>query len=161
MTAFATRAALALALLAPPAAAQNYAFHPAMQPELRAEVAVARRASAVAGAGFNLPLGLYGRGGVTAGLGLADTPEGTALALRADCSVRFLMDPFAQFAWGPYAGGGLTVRRDGSARARTGVLLVLGVEGRRTGRWVPAVEAALGEGARLALVLRRARTNGR
>jgi len=155
------RAILVLSLVASPLAAQDYKFRPAVQPEFRAEVAVARRAAAVGLAGLNIPLGFYVRAGLNAGMGVADTREGAALALRADAAVRFLLDPFAQHNWGPYAGGGLTVRRDGADRARAGVLLILGVEGRRTGRWTTAIEGALGEGARLGIVLRRTRLNGR
>ncbi len=141
--------------------AQSFTFRPFMQAELRAEVSVAHRAAAIAMAGANVPLGYYVRAGFAAGLGVADMPDGAALSTRADAALRFLLDPFADHAWGPYAGGGLTVRRDGDARARAGVLFIVGVEGRRSGRWTPAVEAALGEGARLAVVLRRSRANGR
>ena len=91
----------------------------------------------------------------------AGSPDGTVGAVRADLAVRYLLDPFAEYKWGPYAGGGLTVRRDGARRARAGLMLVLGVEGRRAKRWTPALEFALGEGTRLALVLRRSRANGR
>ena len=161
MTGLNLRAAVVLALAAAPLAAQDYTFRPALQPEVRAEVAVARRASAVGMAGLNIPLGLYVRAGINAGMGVADTRAGAALALRADAAVRFLLDPFAQHIWGPYAGGGLTARRDGAERVRAGLLVILGVEGRRTGRWTPAVEVALGEGARLEIVLRKARQNGR
>ena len=166
MTALDVRVALVLSLAASPLAAsplaaQAYTFHPAVQPELRAEVVVARRVAVVGMAGLNTPFGLYVRAGINVGLGVADTREGAALALRADAVARFLLDPFAQHTWGPYAGGGLTVWRDGAESARAGLLLLLGVEGRRRGRWTPAIEAALGEGARLAVVLRRARQNGR
>lgn len=144
-----------------PLAAQDFAFSPRVQPELRAELAVARHASALALAGVNVPLGYYVRAGLSAGAGVTDVHGHQALALRSDAVVRFLLDPFAQTAWGPYAGGGLTARRDGADQPRAGLLLVLGVEGHRGRRWVPAVELALGEGARLAVVLRKARKNGR
>jgi hypothetical protein len=111
--------------------------------------------------GANVPVGLYVRVGTAVGAGVADSDNGTVTATRADLSLRFLLDPFAEHAWGPYAGGGLTVRRDGTDPARAGLLLVLGVEGRRARRWTPAVEVALGEGVRLAVVLRKRRTNGR
>lgn len=162
MTLVGVRAAVvALCLAAPSASAQAYRYAPVVQPELHGEVAVARRVSVVGLAGLNIPLGLYVRAGIAAGAGVADSRDGTALALRADATARFLLDPFGQHAWGPYAGGGLTVRRDGDDSARAGVLLLIGVEGRRGARWTPAFEAALGEGARFAVVLRKARTNGR
>lgn len=141
--------------------AQGFQLNPRVQPEMRLDAAVSRYAATVAMAGANTALGLYVRAGAALGAGVAGTHDGSALALRADATVRFLLDPFAEHRWGPYAGGGLTVRRDGNDQPQAGVLLVLGVEGRRTRRWTPAVEFALGEGARLAVVLRRSRHNGR
>ena len=156
------RAAFALLLLLPaPLSAQGYVFVPRIQPELRAEAVVARRLSALLMGGANIPLGMYVRAGAAAGAGVADAENGAVVAMRADVAIRFLLDPFAENAWGPYAGGGLTVRRDGTERPRAGLLLVLGVEGRRAHRWTPAVEVALGEGVRFAVVLRKKRTNGR
>jgi len=150
-----------LGALAAPLAAQDIVFVPRMQPELRAEAVVARVASALFMAGANVPVGYYVRAGAAAGLGVVALDGRGQLALRADATLRFLLDPFAETRWGPYAGGGLTVRRDGSERAAVGMLFVLGVEGRRGKRWSPAAELAFGEGARFAVVLRRARTNGR
>lgn len=156
----ATSFALLLAL-AGPLRAQGSVFVPRVQPEVRAEAVLARRPSVLVMGGVNTPLGLYLRAGAAVGAGMADTDDGTAVAVRADVAIRFLLDPFAEHAWGPYAGGGLTVRREGTEPSRVGVLLILGVEGRRARRWTPAVEVALGEGVRFAVVLRKKRTNGR
>ncbi|MBI5601089.1 MAG: hypothetical protein HY944_05945 [Gemmatimonadetes bacterium] len=156
-----TALACLLALVARPLVAQGYVFVPRVQPEVRAEASVARHASALALIGANVPVGLYVRVGAAVGAGVADSDDGTVVATRADVALRFLLDPFAEHAWGPYAGGGLTVRRHGGEPARAGLLLILGVEGRRARRWTPAVEAALGEGVRLAVVLRTRRANGR
>lgn len=156
------RAAFALLLaVAAPLAAQGYAFVPRMQPEVRAEAVVARRLAALVMGGANTPIGMYVRAGAAVGAGVTDAENGAVVALRADVTIRFLLDPFAENAWGPYAGGGLTVRRDGTEPSRAGLLLVFGVEGRRERRWTPAAEAALGEGVRFAVVLRKKRTNGR
>src|SRR5512140_713391 len=145
-------AALIVPLLAAPAplGAQAFTFTPRVQPEMRLEAAVAHHAGALVMAGANFPLGLYVRAGLSAGVGVAFT-DGAGLATGADLTFRFLLDPFGESAWGPYAGGGLTVRRDGWERPRAGLMMVLGVEGRRARRWVPAIEAGLGEGARLAV----------
>ncbi len=156
-----TALALLLAVVARPLVAQGYVLVPRLQPEVRAEAALARHASALVLVGANVPVGLYVRVGAAVGAGVADSDDGMVVATRADVALRFLLDPFAENAWGPYAGGGLTVRRDGSAPARAGLLLILGVEGRRAHRWTPAVEVALGEGVRLAVVLRKRRANGR
>ena len=156
------RAAVVLLLLVPgPLRAQGYVFVPRIQPELHAEAVVARRFSALVMGGANTPLGMYVRAGAAVGVGVADAENGAVTAMRADVAIRFLLDPFAENAWGPYAGGGITVRRDGAEPCRTGLLLIFGVEGRRARRWTPAVEAALGEGVRFAVVLRKKRTNGR
>ncbi len=141
--------------------AQGYVLVPRIQPEVRTEAVMARRLSALVMGGANVPLGTYVRAGATVGAGVADDENGAVIAMRADATLRFLLDPFAENAWGPYAGGGLTIRRDGTERSRAGLLLVLGVEGRRARRWTPAVEVALGEGVRFAVVLRKKRTNGR
>lgn len=150
-----------LGALAASLPAQDFVFVPRVQSELRAEAVVARRASALVMAGANVPVGLYVRAGAAAGLGVVVLDGSGRLAQRADVTLRFLLDPFAETHWGPYAGGGLTVRRDGGERAAAGMLFLLGVEGRRGKRWSPAAELAFGEGARFAVVLRRARTSGR
>jgi hypothetical protein len=156
-----TTFALLLLLVARPLGAQGYVLVPRIQPEARAEAALTRHLSALVMGGANAPIGNYVRVGAAVGAGVADFEDGPVVATRADVALRFLLDPFAEHAWGPYAGGGLTVRRDGTDPARAGLLLVLGVEGRRARRWTPAVEVALGEGVRLAVVLRKRRTNGR
>lgn len=150
-----------LLAVAEPLSAQGYVFVPRIQPEVRAEAVVARRFAALVMGGANTTLGMYVRAGTAIGAGVADAENGAVVALRADVAIRFLLDPFAENAWGPYAGGGLTVRRDGTEPSRAGLLLIFGVEGRRARRWTPAVEAALGEGVRIAVVLRKKRTNGR
>jgi hypothetical protein len=144
-----------------PLRAQDFRFTPRLQPEARVEGLVARHSGVAAMAGVNAPFGYYIRAGVAVGAGVVDGNAGAQRTLRADLAVRFLLDPFAEHPWGPYAGGGLTVRRDGNAAAEAGVLLILGVETARRPRWTPAIELGLGRGARLALVLRQSRRNGR
>lgn len=150
-----------IAALATSLHAQAFAFRPQLQPEWRVDVSTARRTSAVLMAGANIPLGYYVRAGAALGVGAVDAPHGAQGAARADVTLRFLLDPFAQNTWGPYAGGGLTVRQHASEAAAVGVLVVIGVEGKFGRRWTPAAEFALGEGARFAFVLRKTRTNGR
>ncbi len=157
-------AVLLVALLVAVAArlpAQYVTVVPAVQREWRLEAAIAREPSALIMAGANVPLGFYVRSGLAVGVGVVGSGHSARLAQRADVTMRFLLDPFAETRWGPYAGGGLTVRRDGADRAAAGLLLVLGVEGGRGARWRPAVELALGEGVRAAVVFRRARETGR
>lgn len=142
-------------------AQQAFVFVPRVQPEWRADLVVARRTALLAMAGANVPLGYYLRAGAALGAGTVWRSTGAALATRADITARFLLDPFGEAGWGPYVGGGLTATRERWERPHLGLLLVLGVEGRRRARWTPSVELGLGEGARLGVVLRRSRKNGR
>lgn len=153
--------AAALSVPRPLSAQQPFAFVPRGQPEWRADVVVARNNAFVAMVGANVPLGYYARAGAALGAGAVWRDGAPALAARIDVTTRFLLDPFGENAWGPYLGGGLTARRDGWDRADAGLLLVLGVEGHRRTGWMPSAEVALGQGARLGVVLRKARRNGR
>src|ERR1035437_8811048 len=82
---------------------------------------------------------------------------------RVDVLTRYLLDPFHEFRWGPYAGGGVTAQWDRRANWRGDLLLVVGGGGAARGGWGTAGGAQLGGGggARLGWVLRRARSNGR
>ena len=151
--------AAALMIAGTRASAQDFTPHPRVQPELRLDASAARTSSLVAMAGANVPLGVYVRLGVAGGGGVWSHGSATGVAARADLTVRYLLDPFGEYARGFYAGGGLTVRADDERRA--GLLLVFGMEGRAHRGYRLAAEAGLGEGVRVALVLRRARANSR
>ena len=141
------------------ASAQDFAPLPRVQTEFRVDVARSRASSAIAMAGANVPLGLYVRLGVAAGGGASWRAGSAGAAGRADVSVRFLLDPFAESARGFYAGGGLTLLAEEARHA--GLLVLLGVEGRAHRGYRVAAEVGLGEGARVAMVLRRSRRAGR
>jgi len=74
---------------------------------------------------------------------------------------RYLLDPFREFRWGPYAGAGFSAQWNRGADWRGDLLLLVGVEGPAHEGWRTAVELGRGGGARLGVVLRRARSNGR
>lgn len=152
-------AATALMAAGVRASAQDFTPRPRVQPEFRIDATAANTSSLIAMAGANVPLGIYVRLGVAGGGGVSWHGGTTGTAARADLTVRYLLDPFAEFARGFYAGGGLTVRADDERRA--GLLLVFGMEGRPHRGYRMAAEAGLGEGVRVALVLRRARANSR
>jgi len=155
---------LALLLLAAtgrPLGAQDFRFTPRFQPEVRVEGIVARYSGVAGMAGVNTAFGYYIRAGAAIGGGVVHGAAGARQTWRADLAMRFLLDPFAEHRWGPYVGGGVTVRRDGASSTEAGVLLILGVEAARRPRWTPAIECALGQGARVAVVLRQSRRNGR
>lgn len=122
--------------------------------ELRTDVILAEPSAIQAGAGVLFPLGTYLRAGLIAGAGIADN----AASFRLDLVSAFHLDPFRESRWGPYGGGGVSLRHDmHSDRSRTAVLILLGLEGPRRGSFAPAVELGLGDGVRAGLIMRRAR----
>jgi hypothetical protein len=153
----------AAALLVAPAAAlaQPDAFKTAVQFEARLDALGGPPAGAQVGVGLNVAAGYYLRIGADAAAG-ASSRDGAAVASgRVDVVTRYLLDPFHEFRWGPYAGGGFTAQWDRRANWRGNLLLLVGVEGPARAGWRTSVELGLGGGARLGVVLRRARSNGR
>ena len=127
------------------------------QSEARLDAIFAHSAAVEAGYGFTVPVGIYVRSGLVAGIGVGRHGVGG----RTDLIARFSTDPFRQSRWAPYGGAGVSGRYrselDGGSRAY--LLIFLGVEGplplgERSG-WVPALEVGLGGGARVGLILRR------
>jgi len=114
-----------------------------------------------AGVGINVPLGLYvrleldGAGGVTRRAG-TDHHSG-----RGDAIARFLLDPFAESAWGLSIGGGMSALFAEGARTREYLVVVADVEAPRVGSIVPAVQVGLGGGLRIGLVARTYRPGRR
>lgn len=151
--------AAALVAAAARASAQDFTPRPRVQPEYRLDATAARTSSLIVMAGANVPLGIYARLGMAGGAGLSWHGGTAGTAARADFTLRYLLDPFGEYARGFYAGGGLTVRADNERRA--GLLLLFGMEGREHRGYRMAAEAGLGEGVRVAFVLRRARANAR
>ena len=141
--------------------AQLETLKPPVQFELRADLLGGPPAGVQAGVGANVPAGYYLRLGVDAAAG-ASVRDGDAFTSgRVDVVARYLLDPFRQFRWGPYFGGGFTAQWDRHAMRRGDLLLLAGIEGPAHAGWRTAVELGLGGGARLGVVLRRARSNGR
>jgi len=152
-------AGCAAALVAPALAAQEGRR---LQPEARVDVITGRSTALYAGAGLSRPLGTYVRlGAVVAGgavTGGSGSVSGSALrsSARGDLLARFLLDPFLQSRWAPYAGGGASARYDEGDRTRGYMVAFLGVEGPPMGGVLPALEVGLGGGTRLGVTLRRA-----
>lgn len=126
--------------------------------EARADVVVAPQLATHAGLGVNVRAGHYARLGVAYLAGAARGPlagdAGLRVSQRADATVRFLLDPFAEQPRGLYGGAGFTMRQDGDEGWQANILLLVGVEGAARGRVVPAVELGLGDGVRIGVVLR-------
>jgi hypothetical protein len=144
-----------------PALAQLDAFKTAVQFEARLDALGGPPAGAQAGVGLNVAAGYYLRIGADAAAGASSRDGATVASGRVDLVTRFLLDPFHEFRWGPYVGGGVTAQWDRRANWRGDLLLLVGVEGPARAGWRTAVEFGLGGGARLGVVLRRARSNGR
>jgi hypothetical protein len=153
--------AMLACLTAARAGAQDFDFRPRVQWETRADGLAASPAAAQFGVGANVPGGYYMRYGVTAAAGPAWAGQVGMASARVDLSARYLLDPFHEISWGLYGGAGLSARWDDALHWREYLLVLAGLEGPATGGWRVAFEAGLGGGARIGLVLRRARQNGR
>jgi hypothetical protein len=155
----------ALAGLAPAARAQRpWALRPT--PEARVDVVAGRDPGGLAGAGLFVDAGDYARVGVTAAGGVlwAGGAGGRRAGGAGEAALvgRFLLDPRRQAARGVYAAGGVGVRAARGTAARPFLLAAVGVEGARTRAGVaPALELGVGGGARLTVVVRRARPGRR
>lgn len=153
-------------LAARPAAAQRLPAGAAPPADASARPAVgvtavaAAHPLALATFGVEGDAGLYARFGLAAAAGATAAHGGRAVGEVA-ATGRFLLDPLRQAARGLYATGGLALRLEPGERPRPLVLAGLGLEGRPIGRVVPAVEAGLGGGARLGVVLRPVRPGRR
>lgn len=133
----------------------------APQPEFRVEYIGGDPWYLLGGAGATIPAGVYTRLGLNGAVGIARTESASRTAARIDGTVRFLLDPFRQSDFGLYGLAGVS----GMYREADGwtprVLLGLGIEGKVRGGVASSLEVALGGGARVALVMRRARTDRR
>jgi len=159
--AFATGFSMAFTVAPAALFAQGEPFKPAVQFETRIDALGGPPAGAQLGIGANVAPDYYLRIGADAAFGAA-ARNGTAVAAgRVDIISRYLLDPLHEFRWGPYAGAGMTALWDQRANWRADLLLVLGIEGPVHAGWRTSVELGLGGGARLGVVLRRARSNGR
>ena len=153
--------AIALILAPAVALAQSDTFKPLVQFEARLDALGGPPAGVQAGIGANAAAGYYFRIGADVAAG-ASSRDGRAVASgRVDFITRYLLDPFHESRWGPYVGGGFTAQWDQRANWRGDLLLLIGIEGPAHAGWRTSVELGLGGGARLGVVLRRARSNGR
>jgi hypothetical protein len=126
------------------------------QPEARADFIDSRATAAHLGVGITVPAGTYVRLGLIGAVGQAWSKGESTAAGRVDGLVRFVVDPFREFRWAPYAAGGIGAIYDGREDWRGVLVGVLGVEGPAQGRIVPAIEVGFGGGARVGVALRRA-----
>jgi hypothetical protein len=74
---------------------------------------------------------------------------------------RFHLDPFREHKWAPYGGGGVTMRFDDNRRTRVYLLLIAGIDGPDKKGVGTSIEAGLGGGARLGVILRKTKAERR
>ncbi len=155
--------ALAIAHMAVPALAMAQAdvLKPPMQFEARIDALGGPPAGAQGGVGANVMAGYYLRIGADIAAGVSSRDGNAVSSGRADFVARYLLDPFSEMRWGPYVGGGFTAQWDRGANWRGDLLFLIGLEGPVHAGWRTSVELGLGGGARLGVVLRRARSVGR
>ena len=127
----------------------------------RVDALASRAPSLQGGVGGNIPAGLYVRLEATVAGGVAVRNGSTRAAARADAVARFVLDPLRESPRGLYGIGGLSLMYDGFERWRPRLVAGIGLEGKERGGRALALELALGGGARLGLVVRRARQRGR
>ena len=120
--------------------------------EARIDGIVKGPAAVHAAAGFTVPVGTYVRSGIDAGIGSSEN----GISGRLDIFARFHLDPLRQHKWAPYAGGGLTARFDDNRTNRYYLLVVAGIDGPASRGIAPSIEAGLGGGGRIGVMIRRA-----
>ncbi len=140
---------------------------PGGQLEVRTDVRWSGRPDFTGAIGWVRPLNRAIRAGGILGGGVERGAAGDRWAAVAEGQVRFHLDPYAERRWGWYGVAGLGVRVTEAAAAsatagRSYLLLLGGVEGPPIGeRWLGAIEFGIADGARVGLVLRRARARAR
>lgn len=145
------------------AAAAQGAVTPGIRPALRTDVIFGSRGAVQAGAGLQVPAGLYVRVGADVAAGVrTGRVDGSRLDGRVDVLGRFLLDPYRQSRFGLSAGAGLGARLERGERSTPLLLVALDVEEHQRGDdWVRALQVGLGGGARVGIVLRRAEASAR
>jgi hypothetical protein len=145
--------AAALTLSARTASAQAQQVQVAVSyiPSVRLDVLGGKPTALQAGAGIAFPMSNYFNIGGVLGAGVSES----GFSGRADAYGSFSLDPYHQYPWEPYVGGGVSVRGDGGGPGtRTYLLGFAGVNGPATGPVAPGVELGLGGGVRLGVTLR-------
>lgn len=157
---------LALATVAMPAlnllhAQQRASLIPPPYAEYRVDAISARDFTAQAGAGVNVPMGIYVRLGLIGSVGATGASGDYSLSGRTDAIARFLFDPLREMPWALSLGGGVSVPYEKGTRVRPLLTAVIDLEGRQHGSFTPALQVGLGGGLRVGLALRGSPANRR
>ncbi|MFN2397571.1 MAG: hypothetical protein ABR543_02840 [Gemmatimonadaceae bacterium] len=133
----------------------------AVQVEARADAFLARSTAVHIGAALSIPASRSIRLGLGGGIGSTLNDGADHTSGRVEGLVRFVIDPYYQQRWAPYAVAGLSARYDRQDDWYGVVFLLAGVEGPRWAGFMSFAEAGLGGGTRLAVGFRRSRGRGR
>ncbi len=120
--------------------------------EGRIDAIAAGPAAIHAGVGFTVPMGTYVRSGFDGAIGSSRN----GISGRVDGFARFHLDPLRQHKWAPYGGGGLTARFDDNRATRYYLLVFLGIDGPVANKLSASIEAGLGGGGRIGVIVRQA-----
>jgi hypothetical protein len=120
--------------------------------EGRIDAIVASTSAIQAGLGLTTVAGTYVRTGIVGALGASKN----GLSGRADAFARFHLDPFRESSWAPYGGAGLSARMEQGERTRAYLLVFAGIDGPIRNGLTTSIEAGLGGGGRIGIILRRA-----
>jgi hypothetical protein len=143
----------AFALSAQVATAQSKQVALTVVPEVRFDLLAGKNTAVQGGVGLTVPVSNYVGVGGTVAAGVSETGFST----RGDLYGRFSLDPYRQYYWEPYIGGGVTLRHDtgtGDSGTHTYLLGVVGFNGPNTGGIAPGFELGVGGGIRLGITLR-------
>jgi hypothetical protein len=125
---------------------------PSISIEGRIDAIAASTSAIQAGVGLTTVAGIYVRTGVVGAIGASKN----GLSGRADAFARFHLDPFRESRWAPYGGAGLSTRMEQGERTRAYLLVFAGIDGPIRDGLTTSIEAGLGGGGRIGIILRRA-----
>ena len=129
---------------------------PVLQPEVRTDVIAARTTTVEVAGGAVYPAGDDLLMGADVGVGaVTGDGHGWRPAARLDVIGRLHLDPSTDMRWAPYLVGGASYRVDARARGALYLVAGLGVHAPATRGITPAIEASLGGGVRVGVVVRR------
>jgi hypothetical protein len=131
-------------------------------PEARVDGFLASEPGGQIGGGVAVDAGTYMRLGVDLGVGFEHRSDGALVGVqRLEGVGRFHVDPFRQTSAGAYFGGGMAIRHEAGSHARALLVALIGLEGKPHRGVAAALEAGVGGGVRLGIVLRGARPGRR